>query len=244
MRKALLSLLLVLAIILIILFLKSGLTIGTFQIYGFEDINQKDKELTQAISDANKENDNYKTTISKLEQDVTELTNAKKTYLDLIAQSTESEIKQATQTKTYTIEYLWSEIGNLATAQNINLKMEVVSSTLSDLEYRNLNFTADGEYLAIVQFMYNLENDSNLDFTIDSFNMTLEHATFTVKDVKIIRENTTTDTQVDLDTTNDSNSDNNTNSEDKAEEGNTDTTNDEQESNTNKITNEVTNTTN
>ena len=214
MRKALLSLLLVLAIILIILFMKSGLTIGSFQIYGFEDINQKNDQLTQAISDANKENDNYTSTVAKLEEDVEELTEAKKRYLDLIAQSTESEIKQATQTKTYTIEYLWSEVGNLATAQNINLKMEVVSSTLSDLEYRNLNFTADGQYLAIIQFMYNLENDSNLDFTIDNFNMTSGHATFTVKDVKIQRENTSSGADIQANaqtTTNDEDNTTNTN---------------------------------
>lgn len=188
MRKALLSVLLLLIIVLIILFMKNGLSIGSFQVYGFQDINKKNDELTQSINNANAENNNYTSALSKLKSDVELLAEAKKTYLDLIAQSSESEIKEATQTKTYTIEYLWSKIGNHATEEGVTLKMEVVSSTLSDQDYRNLNFTVDGEYLAIVQFIYDLENDSDLDFIVDSFDMTSKHATFIVKDVKIQRE--------------------------------------------------------
>ena len=188
MRKALLSVLLVLLIILIVLFMKNGIGFGSFQIYGFQSISDKNDELTKAISDANTENDKYTSALSKIETDVESLAEAKKRYLDLIAQSSESEIKDATQTKTYTIEYLWSKIGNHATKEGITLKMEVASSTLNDKDYRNLNFTVDGEYLAIVQFIYDIENDSDLDFIAENFNMTAGHATFTVKDVKIQRE--------------------------------------------------------
>ena len=188
MRKALLSVLLLLILILISLFMKNGLSIGSFQIYGFQDINQKNDELTQAINNAKAENDNYTSALSKLDSDVDTLTTAKKNYLDLIAQSSENDIKEATQTKTYTIEYLWSKIGNHATKEGVTLKMDVVSSTLGEQEYRNLNFTVDGEYLAIVQFIYDLENDSDLDFIAEDFDMTSKHATFTVKDVKIQQE--------------------------------------------------------
>ena len=192
MRKALLSVLLLLIIILIVLFMKNGISIGSFRVYGFQDISYKNDELTQSISKANNENDNYTSALSKLESDVESLTEAKKKYLDLIAQSSESEIKDATQTKTYTIEYLWSKIGNHATEEGITLKMEVVSSTLNDQEHRNLNFTVDGEYLAIVQFIYDLENDSDLNFIAENFDMTSKHATFVVKDVRMQIEKTTT----------------------------------------------------
>ena len=191
MRKALLSILVLLIVILIALFMKNGLSIGSFRVYSFQDIATKNDELTKAISDANTENDNYSAALNSIDQSVAELTNTKKAYLDAIAESTDDEIKAATQTKTYTIEYLWSKIGNHATKQGVKLKMEVASSALPDQEYRNLNFTADGEYLAITQFLYNIENDADLDFTIDNFHMTSKQATFTVKDIKIIRENTT-----------------------------------------------------
>ena len=71
--------------------------------------------------------------------------------------------------------------------------MEIVNSTLQDQEYRNLNFTVNGRYLAVTQFISSLENDANLDFTIDDFHMTpgtgtIVQATFVVKDVKIHRD--------------------------------------------------------
>ena len=140
---------------------------------------------------SNPTDDNYTSALSKLKTDISNLTKAKKDYLDLVTISTESEIKQATQTKNYTIEYLWSRVGNHATSEGVNLKMEVGSSTLNDSSYKNLNFTATGEFLALVQFIYSLENDANLDFTIDKFDMTANKCTFTVADVKIQQENTT-----------------------------------------------------
>ena len=104
--------------------------------------------------------------------------------------------------------------------------MEVVSSTLNDQEHRNLNFTVDGEYLAIVQFIYDLENDSDLNFIAENFNMTSKHATFIVKDVKIqieqgtvsnvssTKTDTATNSENDSATDENESSENNENSED------------------------------
>ncbi len=195
MRKILLSILLVLALVLMTLFMKNGLGIGqAFRIYGFQGISDKSQQLTQAISDANNQNDQYTNALENMQTDVEELMEAKKEYLDAVARSSESDIKNATQTKSYMIEYLWSRIGNLATSQGVKIKMEVVNSTLQDQEYRNLKFTVNGRYLAVTQFISSLENDSNLDFTIDDFHMspgtgTIIEATFVVKDVKIKKEN-------------------------------------------------------
>ena len=188
MKKTLISILLVLVLVIMALFMKNGIHAGPFQAYSFQEISDKNQELTTAINKANTANDNYTSALSKLKTDISNLTKAKKDYLDLVTISTESEIKQATQTK---IEYLWSRVGNHATSEGVNLKMEVGSSTLNDSSYKNLNFTATGEFLALVQFIYSLENDANLDFTIDKFDMTANKCTFTVADVKIQQENTT-----------------------------------------------------
>ncbi len=200
MRKALLSVLLVLLIILIALFMKNGLHIGSFRIFGFKDINEKNAELTNSIANANTQSSDYTNTLTKIDTDVEGLIDVKKDYLDAIAQNTEDDIRRATQTKTYMIEYLWSRVGNHATSQGINLVMNLSNSTINSQDYRNLNFTADGEYLAICQFIYELENDANLDFTIDDFHMTNSsgnnvQARFVVKDVKIQQESTTTTDQ-------------------------------------------------
>lgn len=200
MRKILLSILLVLALVLMTLFMKNGLSIGqSFRIYGFQGISDKSQQLTQAISGANNQNDQYTNALENMQTDVEKLMSAKKEYLDAVARSSESDIKNATQTKSYMIEYLWSRIGNLATAQGVKIKMEIANSTLQDQEYRNLKFTVNGRYLAVTQFISSLENDSNLDFTIDDFHMspgtgTIIEATFVVKDVKIKKENVSNNT--------------------------------------------------
>ncbi len=189
MRKALLSILLILCITLLVLFIKNGIHIGPFQVYGFKDIQQKNTELTQTISSANAQSDSYTGALEKLQSDVQLLTKAKRDYLDLVAQSTDREIEQATQTKIYTIEYLWSRVGNHATEHGVTLEnIELTSSTLNNKNYCNLNFTVKGEYLAITQFITELENDATLDFIIDDFHMTSSQAKFVVKDVSVQRE--------------------------------------------------------
>lgn len=191
MRKVLLSILLILTIVLLTLFMKNGLAIKSFRIYSLQGIADKNQELTQTINKANQQTDSYTDMLSKIKTDTEELSKTKKEYLDLVQVSTDNEIKTATQTKSYTIEYLWSRVGNHATKEGVNLKMDVTNSTLNNSEYRNLNFTVTGAYLALTQFIYSIENDANLDFTIDKFDMTANKCTFTVSDIKIEREKTT-----------------------------------------------------
>lgn len=189
MKKALISILLILSIVLTVLIITKGIKIGKFSIYSVQDISNKNKELTETINKANSETDRYTQKLGKIKTDVEELSTAKKEYLDLVKISTENEIQKATQTKTYAIEYLWSRVGNHATKQGVNLKMDITNSTLNNSEFKNLNFTVTGAYLALTQFIYAIENDSNLDFTIDKFDMTSNRCTFTVADVRIIQEN-------------------------------------------------------
>lgn len=191
MRKILLSTLTALLILALFMFMKNGISIGKFKILGFQGIADANGQLTTTINTANTKEQEYTSTIKKLQSDVQSLAKAKKEYLDLVTVSTDSEIQNALQTKNYTIEYLWSRVGNHATKEGVVVKMEVVSSSIGSAEYNNLNFTATGTYLALTNFIYDLENDSNLDFTIDSFQMTSKKCTFTVKNVKIIKEKTT-----------------------------------------------------
>ncbi len=195
MRKTLISILLVLSMILTILVIWKGIAIKNFHIYSIQDISDKNAQLTETINKANDATDKYTAELAKIKTDVAALSTAKKEYLDLVTISTDNEIAKATQTKTYTIEYLWSRVGNHATKEGVNLKMDVTNSTLNNSEFKNLNFTVTGAYLALTQFIYEIENDSNLDFTIDKFDMTANSCTFTVADVKIIQEKTTQTTK-------------------------------------------------
>lgn len=184
MRKLLISILLVLLIIMVTFCIKDGINIGPLHVLGVEVINNKNEELTQKINETKTANDNYTESLNKLKQDIESLTKSKEACLSLINISTDSQLQEATQTKNYTIEYLWSRVGNHATQEGVKIKMDITSGTI----YRNLKFTVTGNYLAITNFITALENDSNLEFTIDEFSMTQNECTFTVKNVKIQQE--------------------------------------------------------
>lgn len=194
MRKILLSILGALLVIIAILFMVNGMAIGSLQVLGFQGLSEKNQELTNQISTANEKKEQYTQELDKIEQNTKSLAAAKKEYLDLVTISSTSDIQKALQTKTYTIEYLWSRVGNYATREGITVKMEVAASSLGGSEYKNLNFTANGNYLAITNFIYDIENDTDLDFTIDNFDMKKDTASFVVKDIKILPEATTAQT--------------------------------------------------
>ena len=191
MRKVLLTILTILLLVMTALCMKNGIKVGSLQVLGFQGLADESQRLTEKISEADTKEKAYQTSLSKIETDAKGLASAKKDYLDLVSVSSASDIQQALQTKTYTIEYLWSRVGNHATSEGVTVTMKIAASTLGGSEYRNLNFTVTGKYLAITNFIYSLENDSNLDFTIDNFDMKTNVASFIVKDVKIITENTT-----------------------------------------------------
>ena len=190
MRKILLIIANILLFVALVLVMLKGFSIGSLQVLGFSKLQEQSASLDDKIKEVNQEVGNYKSSLNTLQSDTKELTSAKKNYLDLVSVSSASEIQEALQTKTYTIEYLWSKVGNYATKEGVTVTMSVGASTLGADNYKNLNFTVTGQYLAISQFIRDLENDSNLDFTIDSFSMTASNATFVVKDVRIQQEQT------------------------------------------------------
>lgn len=185
MRKILLSLVMIVLIVIMAFVMKSGVTVGDFKLPGFQEIEKENDELTELIAEANSKKEEYQGSLDLLESDATAMAKAKKEYLDLVQVSTDSDIKEALQTKSYKIEYLWSKIGNYAHKEGVKPTVEWMASTIGAQDYRNLNFTLDGQYLQIINFINDIENDADLDFTIDNFSMTKNNAKFTVKDIKL-----------------------------------------------------------
>ena len=188
MRKLLISILLILLIVMTVLCIKNGINIGPLHVLGITQIQDANGELTRKIAEAKDTNENYANKLTEIKKVITDLGTARQEYLQTINVSTESEIREATQTKNYTIEYLWSQVGNHATQEGVKIKFDVVSGV--DENISNLEFTVSGNYLAITNFITQLENDSTLQFTIDEFSMTQNQCTFVVKDVFIKKETT------------------------------------------------------
>ena len=189
MRKLLISILLILLIVMTVLCIKNGINIGPLHVLGITQIQDANGELTKKIAEAKSTNDNYTNKLTEIKDVIADLGKARQEYLQTINVSTESDIREATQTKNYTIEYLWSQVGNHATQEGVIINFEIVSGV--DENISNIKFTVTGNYLAITNFITELENDSTLQFTIDEFSMTQNQCTFVVRDVFIKKEKTT-----------------------------------------------------
>ena len=202
MRKLLISIVLILLIVMTALCIRNGINIGPLHVLGISQIQEANNRLNSTISEAQNANSNYENKLTQLKTEISDLISAKEECLQLINVSTESQLQEATQTKNYTIEYLWSQIGNHATREGVVIQIDVVSGTIVETDYRDLNFTVSGNYLAITNFITELENDDTLQFTIDDFSMTQNHATFTVKNVKIDSASTAASSQSSTSTSN------------------------------------------
>ena len=213
MKNILLTILTILITVIMVIVMKSGINIGSLHILGFQEIADENQNLLDVIEQSKQKNNEYTAKLQTINSDSEKLATAKKEYFDLVQVSTASEIQEAMQIKSYRVEYLWSRVGNHATKEGVKVKMEIASSSMGDSAYKDLNFTVNGNYLAITNFIYDLENDESLDFTIDGFDMKTDVASFTVKDVKIIQEekSSMTSNQNSVDNSNNANNTNNTN---------------------------------
>lgn len=213
MKNILLTILTILITVIMVIVMKSGINIGSLHILGFQGIADENQKLLDVIAQSKQKNNEYTAKLQTINSDSEKLATAKKEYFDLVQVSTASEIQEAMQIKSYRVEYLWSRVGNHATKEGVKVKMEIASSSMGDSAYKDLKFTVNGNYLAITNFIYDLENDESLDFTIDGFDMKSDVASFTVKDVKIIQEekSSMTSNQNSVDNSNNVNNTNNTN---------------------------------
>ena len=244
MRKILISVLIVLLLVLAYFTVFQGISIGSFRVLSADGISNLNDTLTAKIDEINKK---IKVVLqaketelsraldgSQTSSDSVGLLQAKESYYNLVNVSTENEISMAQTQETYTREYLMLRLGRHAREEGVNITVQVVSAGTSDSSMTNINFTVVGQYGAIINFISSLEDDSELAFRIDNFNMVqsgeLLQATFDVAGVRIKVENTTetvsgstnstTDTQSNdtstnaTDTTNTTSTDNNTNTVD------------------------------
>ena len=114
---------------------------------------------------------------------------------------------------------MWVKLGNHATSEGATMKMDIVKGSSTSENMYDLNFTVNGSYISIIDFISDIENDSTLGFKIENFHMSGSgdslQATFVCKEISIIDVNESqVDTKTnDVNTTNSAtNNTNNTNS--------------------------------
>ena len=201
MRKILISLLLILMIVLAFFTIFQGIGIGSFTILSAEGIIELNDNLTSEIELANtKIKSDLQSEKANLSQSINNLLENKEKYYNLANISTENEINKANTEETYNIEYLWLRVGRHARTEGVNIKMEVVNGNSIDSTLKDLDFTVVGKYEGIIEFVSALENDSELNFRIDNFDLlpsgTNLQATFNVSGIKINLGTTSQDNEI------------------------------------------------
>lgn len=178
-----------------------GFEIAVFSILSLEQIQNENSNLDTSISRIEEiKATTYPAKLAEISSASKELLSQKKSYDELVAYSSEQEIIEASKGERYNIEVLWTKIGNYATSNGVIPKMELVSSSKNTPNANDLKFTVTGRYIAITDFIRDIEEDAKLGFTIEEFELvpvtegdgTNLQATFKVKDIFINSETITT----------------------------------------------------
>lgn len=190
MKKLLISILVILLLVLCFFAIYKGIKIGELNIFGISEIKDKSAELDSYLQQATTlASTDYKRALTNIDTDLKQLDEEKSRYENMVLVSTDEQVQTASQFQKYEIEYLWAKIGKHARSEGVVIRMDVVRTAVQD-NY-NLNFTANGSYICILDFISDIENDTELGFKIENFRMvpnsdtTDLQATFTCKDITI-----------------------------------------------------------
>ena len=191
MKKLLLIILIILLCVGVYFAIGKGIKIGEVQVLSMTQISEANSNLNAKIEEVNQLIDlEYPKKMSNLKEASSQMIQAKDEYLKLTNISTDEQILKATRSESYSIEFLWATIGNHATTEGVNLKFEILSNDTGTQGVYNLGFTVDGNYVAIINFISAIENDSKLNFRVQNFKLVpyqqpVLRATFTVKNIGI-----------------------------------------------------------
>ena len=191
MRKVLIIVIILLLVALSYTMSFKGLEIGKFEIWSVKELSESSKNMDSKIEEINSLIDvQYPKKISDLKSASNSLRSAREEYLNYTNLSSDEQILRAMQEESYSIEFLWTKIGNHATSEGVNLKFEIASSSTGGNNVNDINFTVEGTYIGITNFIYAIENDQELNFRIQNFKLlpndgNILKGTFVVRNIAI-----------------------------------------------------------
>lgn len=149
-----------------------GITMGPININGVKNISKLSDELEEKIYDASVLTDvKYKEANIALSNALNSLQSKREEYESKVSLSDEEDIRRAMTTEKHEIQFLWAKIGNYATKNGLKLTLNILEGDQGSQGEKNLEFTLEGAYKGITNFLYNLEDDSRLKFRIRGFNI-------------------------------------------------------------------------
>lgn len=216
MKKLLILILIALVLTLTIVTVVNGLELGNFEILGIKGIQEKNANLEKSITEATKlANLDFTNKVTQLNTSMKKLKDEKTNYEDMVSVSSSNDVQIASQLAKYKIDFLWTKIGTHATSEGVIIKMDITNGSGATDTY-NLNFTVNGGYINIAEFIRDIEDDSKLGFKIEEFSMKAGsstsdlQATFVCKDIPIEGISKTTQSSSKTNETNTANTSNKT----------------------------------
>lgn len=211
MKKILISVIIVLLLILSSFALAKG--IDFLKIKSINDIKAASSKLDGDFNEANElSNKTYPEEVEGLEEAIKKLKISKQEFENKNLYNNEKVSLGTVEVKTYKIHYLWTILGNYRKDRGVqSLNLDLKSTQAQDVY--DLEFTLLGSYTSITDFLYDIENDEELNFDIKNFTISSE-----ITDSSNRNSNTQSEDQNKVlgntTNTNNNNSDNNTNNSD------------------------------
>ena len=213
MKKILISIIIILLIGLGYTIGVKSLSIGQLKLESVGDIKNASASLDQKFNTSKEISaKTYPKSIEDLDKVVRDLKTAKQQYQAKTLNNPDVQSNLGIiQVEKYNIEYLWTIIGNYATKNGVTLTLDIKSTSAQDVY--NLNFSLEGKYIGITDFIYSLEDDSELkfeikDFKISSYKITTKNTATNVTDNEVA-SNENGDNQESNNTVNDNSKTNN-----------------------------------
>ena len=140
----------------------------------WESIQYADYNLNSYFEEAARlANQEYPTRREGLETAITTLRRTRERYEERTRFLSESMALGAAQIEQYRIDFLWTTLGTYATNQGLILTLDLnetpMVATDGTATIYDLYFRVRGDYIAIVNFLYNIEGDERLRFRIENF---------------------------------------------------------------------------
>lgn len=186
MRNRITLIISLISIILLAFLTINGVRLGSFEILSISQIIAKNDDVNAKINEASKLTSvDYPEKIENLNKTFDNYNIQKRKYQELAGVS-DKYSEDIYETKQYDISYLWRVLGKYATNRGLTLGINVQKSTNN---LYNFSFSLNGTYVDIIQFISDIENDSDLYFRIYDFKMsgsgTSITSSFLVRDVNI-----------------------------------------------------------
>lgn len=172
MKKILISIIIVLLLILSAFAIVKG--INFLKIKSINDIKAASSKLEGEFNEANElSNKTYPEEVDGLEEAIKKLKISKQEYENKNLYNNEEASLGTLEVKTYKIHYLWTILGNYRKDRGVqSLNLDLKSTQTKDVY--DLQFTLVGSYTSITDFLYDIENDEELNFDTKNFTISSE----------------------------------------------------------------------